>query len=333
MKRNIIRYISFSIISLLLLFNTSCVNNNIPKDKISIVCTAFPQYDFVREILGDSNEKFEVTYLFENGADVHSFETDIGFNIKIKIMKSDLFIYNGGESDSWVQNILNDNSMNKNCKIISLLESIECSKLIENFHGEPNHTHDHENSEMIHEDLSLYDEHVWLSLPNAIDICQRITLEISSLNPLESEIYNDNLKNYTNKLLSLHEETKNSISQKNPYVIVADRFPFVYFFNDYNIPYEAAFSGCSSETDATYENIIKLCNAVNSNNVDSLFVLEKSNTNISSSIVSAVNKDMKIYTLNSLQSVSSEEIEKGLTYYTVMKTNIETILSSLNHSK
>jgi zinc transport system substrate-binding protein len=317
----------------LVFVNTSCVYyKKSEKEKISIVCTAFPQYDFVKEIIKGNENKFDVLYLFDNGADVHSFETDIGFKVKAKIIESDIFIYNGGESDSWVNTILSDESMNSKCICFSLLDCISKDLLIPLNNSHQHHEHGSmcDDSSCMSTDYENIDEHVWLSLTNAEEICKKIAEKISMVDSENKEIYEANLKSYSEKLLTLHNESSKFFSgQTNPHLIVADRFPFVYLFKEYNISYDSAFSGCTSETDATYENIIKLCKSVEKNNIDSLIVLEKSNSNISSSIISSVNKDLQIYTINSLQSVSRAEIINGFNYYDTMKNNIDSLKKAL----
>lgn len=317
----ILKKVSIIILIISVLLTTaSCSDNNAEKNKISIVCTAFSQYDFVKQIVAEKEDLFDITYLFENGADVHSFENDVGFNVKIKIMNSDVFIYNGGESDSWVNNVLNDKGMNKDCKTISLLEIIGYDNLIESNLSE---AHNHGHSE---ECTDEYDEHVWLSLINADKICKGICEIISGFDLDNKKHYEDNSEIYSNKILSLHNEANKFFSEvQNPFVVVADRFPFSYLFLDYGIEYSAAFPGCSSEVTATYENIIKLCREVENRNLKYIIVLEKSNSNISSSVISASHQKVEVLTVNSLQAISKNEIESGLTYLDVMKQNIEVL--------
>ncbi len=330
MKNYFIKFIAVIILVLSVLSTSSCFKEkDEDKTKYLIVCTAFPQYDFVKEIIKGNEEKFDVVYLFDNGADVHSFETDIGFKVKIQIMESDMFIYNGGESDSWVKNIIEDESMNKTCKKISLVDSVKKDLLINTSHQ--SHGHEEEASENNHENTNSVDEHVWLSITNAIDICEVIYNEISSMDESHKKIYEKNFESYCDKLLSLHSEAINAFSEFSlRYVIFADRFPFAYFFRDYGIKCTSAFSGCTAETEATYENVIKLCKEIESNNLSSVLVLEKSTSNVASSIISSVKREIHIYTLNSLQSVSREDIQSGCTYYNAMKNNIEALKKSMS---
>ena len=336
MRKNIKNKICLILMLISILLCNSCGNQNPTDKKINIVCTAFPQYNFVKEIVGELEEKFNIVYLFDNGADVHSFKTDISFNVKIQIINSDMFIYNGGDSDSWVDNILIDSSMNDKCKKISLIDCLDKNSLLELSDDENQHEHSNscDDTQCAEVHNHSFDEHVWLSLSNAAEICEKIYIGISELDSENRSVYERNYKDYSEKLLKLHDDSKLKISKfQSPFLLVADRFPFIYLFNDYNIKYDAAFLGCTSETSASYENIISLCSSVESKNVNSLLVLEKSTSNIASSLISTVGKDLSIYTLNSLQSVSKSEIDSGLTYYSVMKSNIDTILKSLEENQ
>jgi zinc transport system substrate-binding protein len=325
MKKNFFKSISFLMVALNILFLISCGNNEKDDDKPNIVCTAFPQYDFVKEILGEKIEDFNVEYLFSNGADVHSFENDIGYDKKIKILKSDIFIYNGGESDGCVKDIINDKSMNSTCKTISMIDCIDKKNLI---HNNENHVHDTSCDEE-HSHLE-YDEHVWLSLENAIKICNKISENIIDFDSNNKEIYESNTAKYIDKLNELKSDfSKEFSSQNDPFVVVADRFPFKYLFSEFEISYSAAFSGCTAETEASYDSIIRLVEDVSKHNLKSVIVLEKSNSNISDSIINASNRTLDIYRINSLQSVSDDEIKNGLTYYTAMKENLDSIKKSL----
>jgi zinc transport system substrate-binding protein len=243
-------------------------------------------------------------------------------------MESDMFVYNGGESDSWVKNIIEDKSMNKDCKILSLMDLVQKDLLIKTSHDDDHH---HDESLSDKSEIETVDEHVWLSITNSIDICEKLCNIITVLDESNKETYKKNFESYRDKLLQLHSDAINMFAPYDArYVIVADRFPFVYFFRDYRIKYNAAFSGCSADTEATYENIIKLCEDIKNNNINSILVLDKSTTNISSSIISSVDKDLKVYTLNSLQSVSRDDINNGVTYYDAMKKNIDALKNSLS---
>ncbi len=130
-----------------------CGNQNEPttsdKTKLSIVTTIFPEYDWVREILGDKASNAEVTMLLDNGVDLHSYQPtadDI-----IKISNCDLFIYVGGESDEWVEDALKE-ATNKDMKVINLLEvlgdSVKAEETVEGMQEEE-HDHDHGHDEEI----------------------------------------------------------------------------------------------------------------------------------------------------------------------------------------
>ena len=120
-------------------------------NKLSVVTTIFPEYDWVREILGGKAESTDLTMLLDNGVDLHSYQPtadDI-----IKISDCDLFIYVGGESDEWVKNVLK-NTVNKKMKVINLLEmlgdSVKTEEIVEGMQ-EDDHDHGHSHDEQLTE--------------------------------------------------------------------------------------------------------------------------------------------------------------------------------------
>ena len=151
-------------------FIASCGTPSAKGDKLSIVTTIFPEYDWVKQILGDKAAHADVVMLLDNGVDLHSYQPtadDI-----IRISTCDLFIYVGGESDEWVEDALKE-STNKDMAVINLLEVLgkdvkeeeikEGMQEEEHEHGD-GHEDDHEDDGHDHEEETEYDEHVWLSL-------------------------------------------------------------------------------------------------------------------------------------------------------------------------
>lgn len=143
----------FLMLLMLLSVLTGCGNQgktNNDTDKLSIVTTIFPEYDWVRNILGDSAESAEITMLMDNGVDLHSYQPTA--DDMVKISDCDLFIYVGGESDGWVEDAL-ANAINKDMKVINLLEvlgdAVKAEEMVEGMQeGEHSHEHSHEE---IHE--------------------------------------------------------------------------------------------------------------------------------------------------------------------------------------
>ena len=302
--------------------------------KLSIVTTIFPEYDWVREILGDNVSNAELTLLMDNGVDLHSYQPsaeDI-----MKIASCDIFIYVGGESDKWVEDALAE-ATNKNMTVINLLDvlgdKVKEEEIKEGMEGD-DHDHDeddHDDHEH-HEEEPEYDEHVWLSLKNTGTICDKITEGLCKKDQYNAEIYEANNKAYTDKLTKLDEEYKKTVDNaKNKTVIFGDRFPFRYLVDDYGLDYYAAFVGCSAETEASFETIVFLAGKVDETGVKAILTIENSDKKIAETIKeNTKSKDQRIAEMNSLQSVTGDQVEQGVTYYSVMQKNLEVLKSALN---
>lgn len=295
-------------------------------DKLSIVCTVFPEYDWVREITNGHEENFEITYLLSNGSDMHSYQPTV--DDMIKISSCDLFIYIGGESDKWTKDAIKQ-AKNKDLKTISLLDSLG-SSVKEEEHKEGMQDSDEEDHD--HEEQAEYDEHIWLSLKNAETLCNSIAEEIYSLDPENKTDYQNNLTDYCKQLENLDTQYSETLSNiPNKTLIFGDRFPFRYLVDDYGLDYYAAFSGCSAETEASFETITFLSDKIDEINADTIFTIEGSDDSIANAIISSTEKkNQKIAHLNSIQSVNSEQVKNGTTYISIMKSNLDILKEALS---
>lgn len=291
--------------------------------KLSVVCTTFPQYDWVKEILGNQMDNVELTLLLDDGVDLHSYQPsaeDIA-----KIATCDVFIYVGGESDEWVEDALAE-ATNKDMKVINLMEvigdSVKEEEIVEGMEAE-------EESE---EEEIEYDEHVWLSLKNAELICSEIGTSLSTLDADNSEIYKNNLETYTEKLSALdldYQETVDSAVHST--IVFGDRFPFRYMIDDYGLDYYAAFVGCSAETEASFKTILFLAEKMNEFDLPAICVIESADQSIAQTIVNNTeSKNQKILVMDSMQSVTSEDVVSGAEYLSIMESNLETLKEALN---
>ena len=295
-------------------------------DKLSIVCTVFPEYDWVHEITNGHEENFEITYLLSNGSDMHSYQPTV--DDMIKISSCDLFIYIGGESDKWTKDAIKQ-AKNKDLKTISLLDSLG-SSVKEEEHKEGMQDSDEEDHD--HEEQAEYDEHIWLSLKNAETLCNSIAEEIYSLDPENKTDYQNNLTDYCKQLENLDTQYSETLSNvPNKTLIFGDRFPFRYLVDDYGLDYYAAFSGCSAETEASFETITFLSDKIDEINADTIFTIEGSDNSIANAIISSTEKkNQKIAHLNSIQSVNSEQVKNGTTYISIMKSNLDILKEALS---
>jgi len=308
-------------------------------DKISIVTTIFPEYDWVMNVLGSNPANAEVTLLLDNGVDLHSYQPtaeDI-----MKIATCDMFIYVGGESDRWVEDALSE-AVNKDMVVINLLEvlgdSVKEEEVVEGMQEEDEHDHNHdedEDGEHHHHDENEteYDEHVWLSLKNAVICTEAISHALQDkVDPDNSIEYAENSAEYTGKLLSLDEEYKETIGNSRMNTLLfGDRFPFRYLTDDYDLNYYAAFAGCSAETEASFETVTFLAGKVDELNLGCILTIETSDGKIAETIRDNTSTgDQKILVLDSLQSVTMDDINNGVTYLSIMKENLNVLSEALN---
>lgn len=290
--------------------------------KIKIVTTIFPEYDWVKQILGDESENADITMLLDNGVDLHSYQPtakDIA-----KISDCDLFIYVGGESDEWVDGALKK-ATNKNMQVINLLDvlgkNVKEEEVVKGMQAEEEE-----------EEGPEYDEHVWLSLNNAKTICQSIDDALKTIDPDNAKIYEKNTSDYIDKLDTLDLEYKKATSNaKQKTLLFGDRFPFRYMVDDYGLKYYAAFVGCSAETEASFKTISFLSKKADELNLKYIMTIEKSDHKIAKTIIkNTKNKDQKILTLDSMQSTTSKDVKNGTTYLSVMKKNLDVLKKALN---
>ncbi len=331
----------FALVLCVLVFAGILSGCSTPKknDKIEIVTTIFPEYDWVREIVGENNDRVNITMLIDSGADLHSYQPtadDI-----VKVATCDLFIYVGGESDAWVADVLKT-AKNPDMIVVNLLDVLgdkvkeeEVKEGMEGDHDEEedeDHEHDEHEHEHHHEgDEPEYDEHVWLSLKNAVTLVNYISEMIRALDPDNADAYAANTAAYVEKLNALDARYAAAVEAASVKTLVfGDRFPFRYLVDDYGLDYFAAFVGCSAESEASFSTIKFLADKINELGLKSIMQIENSNNRIADTVKNATNtKDQTIRTLNSLQSVTSRDVKNGTTYLGVMEENLATLTEAL----
>ena len=299
-------------------------------DKLKIVTTIFPEYDWVMNVLGDKASGADVTMLLDNGVDLHSFQptaADI-----MKISSCDLFIYVGGESDGWVKDALKE-AINKDMIVIDLMDelggAVKEEEIVEGMQEEDEHDHDH--GEDHDEEEVEYDEHVWLSLKNAQVLVKSISDALQKIDASNADTYKKNADAYIESLKALDADYKAAVDAAGTKTILfGDRFPFRYMVDDYGLTYYAAFVGCSAETEASFETITFLAKKVDELSLPAIFTIEGKDKRIAETIAqNTASKDQKILTLDSMQSVSSSDIKNGTTYMSIMKNNLSVLKEAL----
>ena len=283
--------------------------------KLQIVAAIFPEYDWVRQIVGE-DDSVEVTLLVDDGVDPHSFQPAV--SDMVAAANCDLLIYGGGESDQWLEKLEATNPNRKTIALLPLLgERAREEEIVEGMEAAA------EESEL--------DEHVWLSLRNADVFCQAITEALCGLNPDKADAYQANLSAYQQQLNALDAQYQDAVNTApKDTIVVCDRFPFRYLVEDYNLGYYAAFPGCSAETGASFETVVFLSDKVKELNLSALLVTESSDGRLAKTVAEAAgNENMPVLTLNSMQSVSAEQA-KSLSYLSIMTENLSVLQQALS---
>lgn len=301
--------------------------------ELSIVTTIFPEYDWVMEILGENAPNVQVTMLLDNGVDLHSYQPNV--KDMVTLSTCDLFLYVGGESDSWVDDAL-AGATNKNMIVINLLEVLgENAKEellvegMEHSHEEEEH-HEEAHAEEDHEHEAELDEHVWLSLRNASLFCQAIRDALITLDPENEELYRANTEDYLEELSRLDDAFAAAVAEgSQDTLLFGDRFPFRYLTDDYGLQYYAAFSGCSAETEASFETVIFLANKLDELGLHTVMTLEGSDGKLAQTIISTAKADADILCLDSMQSTTKKDVQEGAKYLAIMEKNLDVLAQAL----
>lgn len=282
------------------LFLSACGGTGTEKDKsgdgkISVVATIFPAYDFAAQVAGENGD---VLLLLPPGSESHTYEPtaqDI-----LKIQNCDLFIYTGGESDAWADKILR--SLDRE---VLTLKMTDCVTLLANEHGE-------------------YDEHVWTAPANAAKITERIKNMLCTVDGTRSDSYEKNASAYIEEINRLDQEFKDFFSASKPELLIfGDRFPLMYFTDAYELAYDAAFPGCAEHAEPSAAAIRRLIEKVREKHISTVYYIEFSNHTVADSIAEATGARTALF--YTCHNVSKEQLENGVTYVSLMRSNLETL--------
>ncbi|MDF2544362.1 MAG: transporter substrate-binding protein [Herbinix sp.] len=305
--------------------------------KINIVATIFPQYDFARQIAGD---KADITMLLSPGAESHSYDPspqDI-----LKIQNCDMFLYVGGESDEWIDDLLQSMDTSK-MTVIRLMDCVDIveEEIVEGMEGEEEVEGKEVKEDGTEEDVDYvlqqeeaqgqeveYDEHVWTSPKNAIRIVDKIAETLGDIDQMNQEFYEMNAKDYVKCLEQLDQEFKEVVDNAARHIIVlGDRFPFRYFADAYGLEYAAAFPGCSTETEPSVATITYLVDKIKEEQIPVVFYIEFSNHKIADSISESTGA--KTLLLHSCHNISKDDFDNGITYLDLMRQNVDRLKEAL----
>ena len=292
--------------------------------RLQVVCSVFPYYDFARQIGGDD---VDVTLLVAAGKETHSFEpTPLDV---ITLSQADVFLYNGGESEAWVDDILS--AAGENIAVtLPLMPQVsalaeEWAEGMEGAHDEHDHDHDHETHDS--DDIE-YDEHVWTSPVLAKALCQAICDALCQADPAHREGYQARLTDYLAQLDGLDAAFREVVEAGHRRLLVfGDRFPLLYFCKEYGLDYRAAFHGCASDTEPSLATLKYLIDKVEDEEIPVVYPIELSSRKVADAI--AETTGAKVLTFHSCQTVSRTEFDGGATYLSLMEQNVEALREGL----
>ena len=313
------------ILALLLLLSAcgQSVEEDTNPDQLTVVATVFPAYDFARAVGGDLAD---VQLLLPPGTESHSYEptpADI-----LAVQDCDLFIYLGGESDTWVETILESVELRG-----QTLRMVDCVPLLEEetVEGmesyEEGHDHDHDEAPGLGEVVG-YDEHVWTSPKNAALITRAVGDKLAELDPANADTYAANSADYAAQIEDLDREFADFFAVvEDRTMVFGDRFPLRYFAEEFNIDYYAAFPGCSTQTEPSAATIAFLTDKVREEHIPTVWYIEFSNHLVADSI--AESAGVKTAMFHTCHNVSADDLAAGATYVSLMEQNLETLRENL----
>lgn len=279
--------------------------------RLQIVTTIYPAYDFARQIFGD---RADITLLLKPGMESHSY--DPSARDIVKIDSCDLFIYNGGESDAWVDNILKTADEVNALKMMSFAEPLEEEELIGAEEDHDDHDHAHGDEE--------YDEHIWTSPKNAALIVDGIKREAVRLDVQNRDFYEQNAAYYSEKILDLDSRFEELLAGENRYFVFGDRFPLLYFFKEYDLNYYAAFPGCGSETEPSAQTVAFLTEKLKEDDtIKAVFYIELSNRKLAETL--AAENGLPAFEFHTCHNITADDFAAGESYVTLMERNYRTL--------
>lgn len=291
--------------------------------KISVVTTNFAMYDFARAVCGDV---CEVEMLISPGSEAHDFEA--GLSDISKIAESDIFLYVGGESEEWVEDIFAavGDDMKGTVKLCAMdICPLLSEETVEGMESDDKNEHADEGE---HGD-GAFDEHVWTSVPNAVRIMEKVRDTVISIDETLSDRVNENFDKYAEKLSEIDREGRECVKNASrDTIVVADRFPFRYMANEWGLKYYAAFSGCSSNVEPSLETVSFLINKVENENIPYVFTIEFSDGKTAKAV--SAETGCGILELHSAHNVTKEDFSSGVTYADLMRRNLDALKEALN---
>ena len=300
--------------------------------KIQIVATLFPYYDFARAIAGG---RADVMLLLSPGREAHSFEpTPLD---AITISEADVFLYNGGEGEYWVEEMLDaaGEHIAVKARMMDYVDALG-EEFSEGMQGADAHNHDHDHGDHDHEsgeahdsDEIEYDEHIWTSPKNAAILCRAVCDAICKADPANEDFYRANCDGYCAQIEALDARFADLCeSAPRKLLVFADRFPMLYFCREFGLDYRAAFHGCSGDTEPSLATIKFLIDKVENENIPVVYTIDFGTKKVAAVVSECTGA--AIETIYSMQTVSRADFDAGETYLTLMERNFDALRKGLN---
>lgn len=316
------------LLALVLAASLTACGHEPPQDdgRLRVVCTLFPYYDFARQIGGDA---VDVALLVPAGRETHSFEPtprDV-----IRISEADVFIYNGGESEQWVSDILDAAGEDIPC-VLSMMDTAELyeEEYAEGMQGASDHDHaDHDHDHGAEDEDAAYDEHIWTSPVTAMSLCRAITDGLCQADPAHAEDFRARLEDYLTELEALDGTFREIVAEGSRNLLVfGDRFPLLYFCREYGLDYRAAFHGCAGDTEPSLATLKYLIDLVREQHIPVVYTIELSSRKVAEAIAETTGAQVR--TFHSCQTVSRAEFDSGVTYLQLMEANADALREGLS---
>ena len=310
--------------------------------KIKVVTSNFACYDFLRAVIGNS-DNVELTFLMGPGKDAHSYDPTA--QDLIKIQEADLFVYVGGEMEQWSEKVLNTLER-QNQEIVCIADFVDTIDEKE-VDGSEEHDHEHEHEEDAHKhgddddeneeehehhhhEEGAFDEHIWTSPENAIKMVKALNEAVKRIDKSNSEKYDKNAEDYIAKIKDVDLKIQEIVNnKKRDRLIFADKMPMQYFVEYYNLNVTAAFNGCSTETEPSAKTIAYIENKVKSEKIPVVLYIELSNGKVAKTIADEVGNGCRAMQIQTIHNVSLDDFNKGETWVSLMNKNIEVLRAAL----
>ena len=287
------------------------------EEEMLIVATNFPCYDLCREVAGDSAR---VVMLLPPGTEIHSYEPTP--KDMITIGEADLFVYVGGESDTWVEELLS--SFGENAPETFVLT--DCVALLEEEHTEAMGQEEEEEEE---EEM---DEHVWTSPVNMMTLARGLQERLTALRPELGESFQGHCDEFVEELTDLDAEFRSIVENGvRKTIIFGDRFPFLYFVSEYGLDYDAAFPGCSEDSEPSVRTVVTLVDRVREEEIPVVFYIEYSSCRTADILCEETGARKLLF--HSCHNVSQEELSQGASYVSLMRQNAENLRLALGEKE